>query len=143
MRRLFLDTGYLIAVEAADDQHHKIALSHWANLSKSLPPLVTTSYVFDEVVTFFNSRGRHAKAVEIGDLLLSSPSVQLLHIDELLFHEAWRYFIRHSDKLYSLTDCVSFVVMKRLRLRTALTFDQHFARAGFGTEPDTVRRTLI
>ena len=29
MRRLFLDTGYLIALEAADDQHHQIASSHW------------------------------------------------------------------------------------------------------------------
>ncbi len=135
MRRLFLDTGYLIALEAADDQHHQIASSHWANLTKSLPSLVTTSYVFDEVVTFFNSRGRHVKAVEIGNLLLASPSVQMLHIDEPLFDEVWRYFIRHSDKWYSLTDCASFVVMKRLRIRTALTFDKHFEQAGFATVP--------
>jgi predicted nucleic acid-binding protein len=90
MKKLFLDTGYLIALETADDQHHKEALAHWQNLSMSLPLLVTTSYVFDEVVTFFNSRNRHAKAVEIGELLLESPSVKLIHIDEPLFYEAWR-----------------------------------------------------
>ena len=95
MRKLFLDTGYLIALEAADDQHHKLASAHWESLSRSLPLLVTTSYVFDEVVTFFNSRNRHAKAVEIGRLLLESPSVKLMHIDEPLFLEAWRYFIQH------------------------------------------------
>jgi len=64
MRRVFLDTGYLIALEASDDQHHRMALEHWSELALDLPLLVTTSYVFDETVTFFNSRQRHAKAVE-------------------------------------------------------------------------------
>lgn len=141
MRRLFLDTSYLIALEAADDQHHEAALAYWQDLSRSLPVLVTTSYVFDEVVTFFNNRSRHAKAVEIGDLLLESPSVRLVHIDEALFHEAWRYFTRRSDKSYSFTDCASFIVTKRLRVRTALTFDSHFVQAGFGQVPGRGRRT--
>jgi len=95
MKRLFLDTSYLIALEAADDQHHEKALVHWQSLSRSLPLLVTTSYVFDEVVTFFNSRDRHTKALEIGSLLLESPSVSLVHVEEAVFHEAWRYFVRH------------------------------------------------
>ena len=135
MRKLFLDTGYLIALEAVDDRHHQAASAHWENLTRSLPVLITTSYIFDEVVTFFNSRNRHTKAVEIRDLLLGSPTVQLIHIDEALFHEAWQYFTQHSDKSYSLTDCASFVVMKRLRIRTALGFDKHFAQAGFELKP--------
>ena len=136
MRRLFLDTGFLIALEARDDQYHPAALRYWRGLTESMPRLVTTSYVFDEVVTFFNSRNRHAKAVELGNVLLASRSVELIHIDETLFHEAWRYFIQRSDKSYSFTDCVSMVVMKRLRIRTALTFDNHFAQAGYGREPE-------
>lgn len=142
MRKLFLDTGYLIVLEASDDQHHQQASAYWQNLSKSLPPLATTSYVFDEVATFFNSRNRHPKAVEIGKLLLESPSIKLIHIDEILFQEAWRYFIQHSDKSYSLTDCASFVLMKRLRIRTALTFDQHFVQAGFLREPESQSTVL-
>lgn len=129
MRKLFLDTGYLIALEAADDHNHKVALAHWQGMSSDLPIIVTTSYVFDEVITFFNNRNRHAKAVEIGKLLLDSLSVNLIHIDEAFFHEVWRYFIQHSDKFYSFTDCTSFVVMKRQRIRAALTFDQHFVQA--------------
>jgi predicted nucleic acid-binding protein len=139
MRKIFVDTGYLIALEAVDDQRHKAALAHWQSFSRPLPPLVTTSYVFDEVVTFFNCRNRHAKAVEIGRLLLESPSIKLVHIDESLFGEAWRYFIQHTDKSYSLTDCASFLVMKRLRIRTALTFDKHFVQAGFEQKPEINR----
>jgi predicted nucleic acid-binding protein len=70
MKTLFMDTGYIIALEAADDKNHKAAVRNWRNLTKSLPLLVTTTYVFDEVVTFFNNRNRHAKAVEIGERLM-------------------------------------------------------------------------
>jgi len=82
LKALFLDTGYVIALEAVDDQHHLDADKHWSNLLKALPPLVTTTYVINEVATFFNRRNRHAKAVEIVNRLISSSSVQLIHVGE-------------------------------------------------------------
>jgi predicted nucleic acid-binding protein len=51
VKSVFVDTGYLIALDASDDQHHRAARAHWNKFSAALPPLVTTSYVFDEVVT--------------------------------------------------------------------------------------------
>ena len=131
----FLDTGFLIALESADDQHHAEAVAAWHDIHRVRAPLVTTSYVFDEVTTFFNSRGHHAKAVEIGEALLNSQAVTLVHVEESLFAEAWREFSRHADKRYSLTDCVSFVVMRRRRIKKALAFDKHFAQAGFDRVP--------
>src|ERR1043166_2227933 len=135
MTPLFIDAGYLIVLEAADDQNHDAALRHWRGLLQSLPPLVTTSYVFDEVVTFFNSRRRNAKAVEIGNSLLRSSAVEFVHVDEQLFYEGWQFFQRHRDKSYSLTDCVSFVLMERRGIREAVTCDRHFAQAGFNKLP--------
>nr|VFJ72942.1 MAG: Predicted nucleic acid-binding protein, contains PIN domain [Candidatus Kentron sp. FW] len=122
----FLDTGYLLALELSNDRNHEKAMWHWKAVLDSLPPLVTTSYVFDEVITFFNSRGHHKKAVQVGGNLLRSPSIQFIHVDEKLFFEGWRYFQRHQDKTYSLTDCISFVVMEKLDIETAYTFDKHF-----------------
>jgi uncharacterized protein len=75
------------------------------------------------------------KLVEVGNRLLMSPSVQLIQVDEGLFVEGWRYFQQHHDKSYSLTDCLSFVIMKRLKIEIALAFDQHFAQAGFTKVP--------
>jgi predicted nucleic acid-binding protein len=135
MKTLFVDASYLIAIEASDDQNHEAASRHWRKLRKSLPPLITTSYVFDEVVTFFNHRGRHEKAVEVGNNLIDSPSIELIPVDEELFDEAWEYFQQHQDKSYSLTDCISFVVMTQRGVRTALTFDRHFEQAGFEKLP--------
>lgn len=135
MSTVFLDTGYVLALELSNDQNHRIASKHWRSLKKRLPLLVTTSYVFDEVVSYFNSRGHHAKAVEVGNRLLTSPSVQFVQVDEGLFRESWHYFQQHQDKDYSLTDCISFVVMKSWGLKTAFAFDQHFVQAGFKKVP--------
>jgi uncharacterized protein len=135
MKSVFLDTGYVIALELANDQNHRAALKHWRSIAKSLPLLIITSYVFDEIVTFFNSRGHHAKAVEIGLWLLNSPSVRLVYVGENLFQDGWNYFQKHKDKEYSLTDCISFTVMKEFGIDTALAFDKHFVQAGFKKLP--------
>jgi len=135
MSVVFLDTGYLLALELSNDQNHKTAIQHWKEVSISLPSLVTTSYVFDEVVTFFNSRHHHEKAVQVGAYLLRSPSVEFIHVGEKLFFEGWSYFRKHQDKEYSLTDCISFVIMKKLDISLAYSFDNHFEQAGFMREP--------
>jgi uncharacterized protein len=131
---LFLDTGFLIALNAADDQYHKRAVDYWRLIGRT-SLLLTTTYIVDEVVTFFNSRGRHEKAVAIGNLLITSGWVELLHVDEDLFRAGWEYLKKHADKQYSLTDCISFVVMNRMSLQEALTFDAHFEQAGFRRVP--------
>lgn len=91
--------------------------------------------MFDEVVTFFNNRGHHGKAMEIGRRLLASPSVELVHTGPELFELGWDYLCERPDKRYSLTDCVSFVLMERESVAVALTFDHHFAQAGFTPLP--------
>jgi hypothetical protein len=84
MNAVFVDTGYLCALEITNDQHHQVATQHWQRVVAALPRLVTTSYVFDEVVMFFNSRGQHAKAIQVGNNLLQSPSVQFIHVDGVI-----------------------------------------------------------
>lgn len=135
MKPVFLDTGYLIALEASDDQDHAAARRHWRAFSRRLPLLLTTSLVFAEVVTFFNTRGQHPKAVELGNMLLESPAVELVHVDDLLLRSAWEWFQQYADKSFSLADCASFVVMRQRGVERALAFDRHFIQAGFQKLP--------
>jgi predicted nucleic acid-binding protein len=97
--------------------------------------IVTTTYVFDEVVTFFNDRGHHAKAVEIGRRLRESQLVEIVPETEVLFEAGWSRFQNRPDKRYSLTDCLSFVLMERRDIETALAFDHHFEQAGYQLLP--------
>ena len=131
METVFLDSGYLIAVEASNDQNHQIAFSHWQKLLRKPPHIITTTYVFDELVTFFNSRNYHKKAVEIGTNLIGSDLVEIIQVNEELLYLGWDYFQKHEDKRYSLTDCISFVAMQQRDLGKALTVDKHFTQAGF------------
>ncbi|NEO52409.1 MAG: PIN domain-containing protein [Okeania sp. SIO3B5] len=131
----FLDTSYILALEIKSEDAHQQVLQNWNFLVKSQPFLVTTTYIFDEVVTFFNSRNLHYKAVEVGNQLLESPEIELINIDRSLFNQGWQYFQKHQDKSYSLTDCLSFIIMKQQKIVTALTLDNHFLQAGFQMLP--------
>jgi len=46
-----------------------------------------------------------------------------------------QYLQKYKDKEYSLTDCISFSVMKNIGINTAFAFDKHFAQAGFKKVP--------
>jgi predicted nucleic acid-binding protein len=93
--------------------------------------------VVDEAVTFFNVRGQHGKAVELGEALLGSQSVELIHVGQDLLGRGLDLLRARPDKRYSLTDCVSFVVMRERGISTAFAFDRHFEQEGFVREPRT------
>jgi predicted nucleic acid-binding protein len=94
----------------------------------------TTDYIFGETVTFMECvLGRHDLAVNVGKALLTSPFTTTLGIDEELFQTAWNQF--RDSKGYSFADCTSFMVMKKLGITHAFTFDRHFKSAGFQTIP--------
>jgi predicted nucleic acid-binding protein len=135
MTTIFLDTSFIIALELVDEQYHQIAINYWQGLIQSSPQFVISSYVFDEIVTFLNSRNRHDKAVEVGNRLINSSIIDIVQVDECLFFEGWEYFKQHNDKSYSLTDCISFLVMNRLNIQLVLTFDKHFSQAGYQKLP--------
>ena len=135
MEPTFLDAAFVIALETTDDQNHQAAFEYWQEFLQSVTPLVTTSFVLDEIATFFNSRNRHNKAVEVVENFLGSKTIDLVHVDDTLFHLGWEYFRKHADKRYSLTDCISFVVMTNGQIKDVLTFDKHFAQAGFKKLP--------
>jgi predicted nucleic acid-binding protein len=133
---VFVDTGYLLALERRTDENHRRALEHWRSLrGQGLPRLVTSTYVFDEVVTYLNSRGLHTSAVKMGKRLLESSSVELVRVGDDIFHAAFGLFEERPDKRYSLTDCVSFVLMRERGISVALAFDRHFEQEGFVREP--------
>lgn len=125
---VFIDTGYILALVNENDQQHAEALA----LSQRFDghPVVVTDAVLLEIGNALSRIDRDA-AVQIIEDLRQSPGVTVEHLTPELFESAFALYRRYTDKQWGLVDCVSFVVMHRMRLKTALAFDRHFTQAGF------------
>jgi predicted nucleic acid-binding protein len=95
------------------------------------PPLVTSNHVVDELATSLGRLAGFRYAADCVADLYASPMIDILgstREDEL---EALRWMRKYADQHISFTDCVSFALMRRHRIRAAFTFDRHFKLAGF------------
>lgn len=131
MRMVFLDTSALVAFFDKNDANYERSRSFFRSLPKERIRVVITDYVLDECITMVLSRAGHGVAVKAGEFLLSSRIVELIWLDETVKIESWEYFRKHDDKVFSFTDCTSFVLMKKMKLKKYFGFDDDFKQAGF------------
>ena len=132
MNRVFVDTSAWFSFINKDDPQHERVTQY---LKDFTGVLITSNFIFDEIVTLVLIRSDHKKAVKIGSVLKDPTIVRLITLsleDEEL---AWDYFKQADDKTFSFTDCTSFILMKRLHITTALSLDSHFDQAGFSRVP--------
>jgi predicted nucleic acid-binding protein len=135
---VFVDSSALKANYDVGDDHHKNAVELMRKIASretDITSFVTTDYILDEAVTLTRFAHSHRKAVELAEATLTSKFMRVIFSDKALFSEAMRVFKQHSDKEWSLTDCVSIATMKQHEIRTAFTFDAHFKQFGFHTIP--------
>lgn len=135
MKALFVDTaGWMACADAADPAHDAARAARDTALEAGRF-LVTTDYVVDETLTLVRMRLGIGAAENWWAQVEGSPRVRHEAIDALRAEKARAVMFRHRDKDYSFTDCTSFVVMRDLRLKDALTTDRHFRQMGFQILP--------
>ena len=61
----------------------------------------------------------------------SDPDTIIVKHNDDLYHKGLKLYAERPDKDWSLTDCISFVVMREHQITEALTGDHHFEQAGF------------
>ncbi len=128
MRALFADTAYYLALLNADDGLHIQARQLTVDLTAGM---VTTDWVLTEVADALSRPPVRRTVIQFVRDLRSDPQVRVVPSTRRLFDAGLDLFSRRLDKGWTLTDCISFVVMKRLGLKEALTADRHFQQAGF------------
>jgi hypothetical protein len=135
MKALFVDTsGWMAMADGADPQHEACCAAR-DDCLKGGDALVSTDYVLDETLTLLRMRLGLRVAASWWRMVERSRSLRWEWIDPGRAERARAWFFRWQDKDFSFTDCTSFVLMKELRLRRALTTDRHFEQAGFETLP--------
>ena len=132
MRRVFVDTGAWYALVDRSDPDHPAARGFF---EANRFPLVTTNFIFDETVTLLRRRLGWTVACDFGRQLRGSAFASVVPVTIEDEDAAWTIFRKFRDKEFSYTDCTSFAVMERLRLRTAFAFDRHFAAMEYQVEP--------
>ena len=127
-RTVFADTSFFAAIVNERDALHAQAKKAAAFQTD---PSLTTEFVLLEVANF-GTRGRQREvfATLIANLR-RSPDVEIVPASAELFARGLDLFCQRPDKHWSLTDCISFVVMRERGLTDALTSDHHFEQAGF------------
>jgi predicted nucleic acid-binding protein len=126
----FLDTSYLIAITHKRDQYHDEAIAVSKTLKKPVQ-LVTTSAVLMEFGNMLSSISLRNKAFNYIQLLKNDKHTEIVPVSEKLFEAGLAMFGKYQDKEWGIVDCISFLVMKEMRITHALTSDEHFAQAGF------------
>jgi predicted nucleic acid-binding protein len=127
----FLDTAYVVALANADDQWH-VAAARWeARLAPGRRRFVTTEFVLAEIGDGLAGVQRRRFAIQVIDLLLAEPRVEIVPASSDLFAAGLALYRSRADQSWGLTDCSSFVVMRERGLAAALTADNHFRQAGF------------
>jgi uncharacterized protein len=128
MKPVFADTVFFLALINPRDQHHQRAEELNAALES---PLLTTAWVLLELANALSASRSRLRFAQVLSGLRAAPNVEIIAPDAALFERGCQLYIDRSDKEWSLTDCISFVVMKERDLTDALTADHHFAQAGF------------
>lgn len=128
MTAVFADTAYFVGLLNPRDEHHPAATAFFESFDGRV---VTTNYVLFEVANFFSRSGNRSTFVTLVETLRADPLTEIMPASADLFDRGLELFAARPDKDWSLTDCVSFVVMADRGLTDALTTDHHFAQAGF------------
>jgi predicted nucleic acid-binding protein len=127
----FLDSSYVIALAQATDEHHPKAMELAVSVERQKIGLVTTREVLLEVGSALSKARVRRDAIRLIDSLQTSARVEIVPLTEEVVDRGWNLFRQRTDKDWSWTDCISFVVMSERGLTGALTSDQHFEQAGF------------
>lgn len=124
----FADTSFWFGLQERRDGRHELAK---ALVARGIGRVITTNHVVGETWTLLRRRSGHPAAVGFIDRLMVLPDTEVIHVDDALEADAWRWLRSRPEREYSFVDATSFAVMRRRRIREALAFDGDFNAAGF------------
>jgi uncharacterized protein len=131
--RAFVDTSAFIALIDADDPQHGAVLDVWRDGLQSGATFISTNYVALETAAALQRRfGLETLMRFVADML---PAVSLEWVAPEDHDAGLALLLVERRRKLSWVDCVSFVVMRRLRVDAAFALDPHFGGQGFTLLP--------
>ena len=130
---VFVDTSGWANFVAESESHHARAVALVRDFRGRNTRIVTTNWVLLELVALLTARKWFSRPQVIGILntIRAAEWVEVVFIDPALEERAYALLTERTDKLWSLCDCASFVLMGDEGIAGGLTTDHHFEQAGF------------
>lgn len=123
----FADTFYFLALLNPKASAHAVALAH----SSGANTIVTTEWILTEIADALALHTTRQSFLNLYQILRAGLDVQIVPASAELFARGVEFYGGRPDKDWSLTDCISFLVMVDYGITEALTGDHHFEQAGF------------
>ena len=125
---IFADTYFYLATLNPRDGTHARAV---AAIRSIRGKIVTTDFVLLELADGM-ARGPARQAfLRALASLQADPQIEVVPVSKQLWNRGLQLYSTRPDKEWSLTDCISFIVMQDHGITEALTGDHHFEQAGF------------
>jgi len=125
----YVDTSAFLAILDRNDKNHAKAARRWKQLIDTETSMLCTNYVLLETAALLQHRfGLEAVRVFQEDIL---PLIHIEWVTAALHQAGMTAVMTASRRRLSLTDCVSFEVMRHHGIRKAFVFDRHFREQGF------------
>jgi len=128
MSRIFADSSFWVALRQSRDINHGAARALASQLLRERTRLVVTPLIFAEV------HARCCRSLPLRNQVIrdfwENPVVEIEHLEPEDYRQALDLLRTYRDKDYPFCDATSFVLMERLSIHRALSFDDHFKQIG-------------
>ncbi len=131
MKTVFADTFYWIALLNPRDHWYQTVLNYTYNHPDQT--IITTDGIVEEVLNYTSSRGflMKQKALLLYKKMLQELNIEVISYNSQLRKLGLELYEQRLDKGYSLTDCISMIVMRQMGIQDVLSHDKHFLQEGF------------
>ena len=131
MEEIFADAFYWIALANPADQWHEAAKRFDEDNPDAL--LVTTEEILTEFLNYYAEAGARRRRIvgAMCEQVLTHPNITVIPQSHESFLQGLELYRQREDKGYSLTDCISMMLMHEREIQEVLTHDNHFKQEGF------------
>ena len=128
---IYVDTGAFLARYLSRDQYHQKAGAFWKKIRKNQESCFTSNFVLDETFTLLGRWAGYDFASQKALKIYASKLLIILRPTREDEIKAIEFFQKYADQNVSFTDCISFVLMRKNKIKRVFSFDSHFERPGF------------
>ncbi|MBI5639582.1 MAG: PIN domain-containing protein [Nitrospirae bacterium] len=132
---VFVDTAAWVAIADSNDQYASEAARQYRDLILKGVKLATSDFVLVETYNLLSRTIGSKPTITFGNKLKANRYLEILSVTSFDWERAWKILEKYEDKDFSFTDCTSFALMERNKIKQAFTFDSHFRQFGFGLIP--------